>query len=134
MARGEPVNINFFGKLDWQPTSRRHLSVQENRVRWSAPAGARGGAVVDRGVASLGNAYGKVDAAEARWVTFWSSWLSNEVCVAYGRDFEYETAQTPLVRRRSYDRAGWICAGGVDLAAGVYVWNAGGAGTAGVSG
>jgi hypothetical protein len=106
VARSSNQNINF-GKLDWQPTSRRHLSVQENRVRWSAPAGARGGAVVDRGVASLGNAYGKVDAAEARWVNFWSSRLSNEVRVAYGRDFEYETAQTPLPQEPAIGPGGY---------------------------
>jgi hypothetical protein len=106
VARRADQNINF-GKLDWQPTSRRHLSLQENRVRWSAPAGARGGAVVDRGVASLGNAYGKVDAGEARWVNFWSSRLSNEVRVAYGRDFEYETAQTPLPQEPAIGPGGY---------------------------
>ncbi len=106
VARTSNQNINF-GKLDWQPTSRQHLSVQENRVRWSAPAGARGGAVVDRGVASLGNAYGKVDAGVARWVNFWSSWLSNEVRVAYGRDFEYETAQTPLPQEPAIGPGGY---------------------------
>jgi hypothetical protein len=85
-----------FAKLDWQATAKHHFSAQENRVRWSLPAGVRSEAVVERGVASIGNSYGKVDAAVARWTDLWTSHLSNEFRVAYGRDFEYETAQRPL--------------------------------------
>jgi hypothetical protein len=87
-----------FGKLDWQASAKNRISVQENRVRWSLPAGVRSEAVVERGIASIGNAYGKVDAAVARWVDLWTSHLSNEVRVAYGRDFEYETPQQPLAQ------------------------------------
>ena len=94
-ARREDQDIAF-GKLDWQATTKNRISVQENRVRWSLPAGVRSEAVVQRGVASIGNAYGKVDAAVARWVDLWTSHLSNELRVAYGRDFEYETPQQPL--------------------------------------
>ncbi len=85
-----------FGKIDWQISPSHKLSVQENRVRWSSPGGVRSEPVVDRGLASLGNAYGKVDAGVARLVSLWTSRLSNEVRVAFGRDFEYETAQPPL--------------------------------------
>jgi hypothetical protein len=85
-----------FAKVDWQVSASNKLSVQENRVRWSSPGGVRSEPVVDRGLASLGNAYGKVDAGVARLVSQWTSHLSNEVRVAYGRDFEYETAQPPL--------------------------------------
>ncbi len=85
-----------FGKIDWQISPSHKLSVQENRVRWSSPGGVRSEPVVDRGLASLGNAYGKVDAGVARLVSQWTSHLSNEVRLAYGRDFEYETAQPPL--------------------------------------
>jgi hypothetical protein len=54
--------------------------------------------VVDRGVASLGSSYGKVDAGVARWVQFINSHLSNELRVQYGRQLQYESAQTPLAQ------------------------------------
>ena len=87
-----------FGKVDWQISASNKLSVQENHIRWNSPGGVRSEPVVDRGLASLGNAYGKVDAGVARLVSLWTSHLSNEVRVAYGRDFEYETAQPPLLQ------------------------------------
>jgi hypothetical protein len=95
VARREDQGIGF-GKLDWQATAKNRLSFQANRVRWDSPAGVRSEPVIERGAASLGNSFGKVDAGVARWVGLWSSHLSNELRVAYGRDFEYETAQTPL--------------------------------------
>ncbi len=87
-----------FGKLDWQLSKKNRLSMQENHVRWNLPAGVRSEPVVDRGLASIGNALGKVDAGIVRWVDLWSSHLSNEVRVAYGRDIEYETPQLPLAQ------------------------------------
>jgi hypothetical protein len=95
VARRADQQIGF-GKVDWQASAKNRFSVQENRVRWAEPGGVRSEPVVDRGTASIGNAYGKVDGAVARWVSLWSSHLSNELRVAYGRDFEYETAQQPL--------------------------------------
>jgi hypothetical protein len=95
VARHEDQGIEF-GKLDWQATAKNRLSFQANRVRWDSPAGVRSEPVIERGAASLGNAFGKVDAGVVRWVGLWSSHLSNELRLAYGRDFEYETAQTPL--------------------------------------
>jgi len=53
---------------------------------------------VDRGVASLGSSYGKVDAGVARWIQFINSRLSNELRVQYGRQLQYESAQTPLTQ------------------------------------
>ena len=106
VARQADQGINF-GKLDWQATARNHLSFEDNRVRWDSPAGGQGGAVVNRGLASLGNGFGKVDAGVARWVGFWSSHLSNEARVAYGRDFEYETAQTPLPQEPAIGPGGY---------------------------
>ena len=61
VARRADQGINF-GKLDWQATKKNHVSVEANRVRWDSPAGATGATVVSRGTASLGNAFGKVDA------------------------------------------------------------------------
>jgi len=95
--RREDQQIGF-AKLDWEATAKNRLSAQANRVRWDSPGGVRSEPVVERGLASLGNAYGKVDAGVARWVGIWTTHLSNELRLAYGRDFEYETPQAPLAQ------------------------------------
>ena len=97
VMRREDQDIGF-GKLDWEATAKNRLSVQANRVRWDSPGGVRSEPVVERGLASLGNSYGKVDAVVGRWVSLWTTHLSNEVRMAYGRDFEWETAQAPLAQ------------------------------------
>jgi len=86
-----------FPKLDWV-RGRQHASVQYNRMRWSSPAGVQTQAVVPRGLASFGNDYAKVDSVLARWQAFVSPRVMNEVRYQYSRDFEYETAQTPLAQ------------------------------------
>jgi hypothetical protein len=95
-----------FGKLDWQASVKNRLSMQENHVRWDSPGGVRSEPVVQRGLASLGNAYGKVDAGVARLVSLWTSHLSNELRLAYSRDFEYETAQPPLAQEQGIGPGG----------------------------
>jgi TonB dependent receptor len=42
-----------------------------------------------------------------RWVDFWTPRLSNEVRVAYSRDFEYETAQPPLPQEPAIGPGGY---------------------------
>ncbi len=85
-----------FGKVDWRVSARNQVTFQYNRVRWDSPGGATSAAVIARGMASLGDSDGKVDEGVGRWTTFFGSRLSNEVRVLYGRDFQYEAAQTPL--------------------------------------
>ena len=46
VARRQDESINF-GKMDWRPVERHRVSVEYNRARMDAPAGARAGAVVD---------------------------------------------------------------------------------------
>jgi hypothetical protein len=97
VARQANQTVNF-GRLDWQRMGGTRFVLEYNRARWSNPAGARSGAVVDRGVASIGSSYGAVDAGVARWVQFVSSRLSNEVRAQYGRQLQYESAQPPLAQ------------------------------------
>jgi hypothetical protein len=97
VARRADQTVNF-GRLDWQRGGGSRVVLEYNRARWSSPAGARSGAVVDRGVASLGSSYGKVDAGVARWVQFFRRGLSNGVRAQYGRELQYETAQPPLAQ------------------------------------
>jgi TonB dependent receptor len=95
VPRRSDQTVNF-GKMDWAASGRSRLSVEYDRARSAAPAGARSAAVLNRGTASLGNSYIKVDSVLGRWVWTPGAKLSNEVRVHYGRDFQYETAQAPL--------------------------------------
>ena len=97
VARRADQTVNF-GRLDWQRSGGSRAVLEYNRARWSSPAGARSGAVVDRGVASLGSSYGRVDAGVARWVQFLRGGLSNEVRAQVGHELQYETAQAPLAQ------------------------------------
>jgi hypothetical protein len=97
VQRAADQTVNF-GRIDWQRKSRSRISAEYNRTRWSAPGGARSGAVVDRGVASLGSAYGAVDSGVVRWAQFLRHGFSNELRSQYGRELQYETAQTPLAQ------------------------------------
>jgi hypothetical protein len=96
LARESDQMVNF-GRLDWQRRGGNRVVAEYNRARWSAPGGARSGAVVDRGLASVGSSYGAVDAGVARWVQRWRG-LSNEVRAQVGRELQYETAQAPLTQ------------------------------------
>lgn len=104
--RRDDQTINF-AKLDWQFTSRNRTSFQYNRVRSATPAGLRGAPVVDRGVASLGSGYAKVDNAGARWLWTASVRFSNELRFAYSRDLQYEQAQTPLPQEPAIGPGGY---------------------------
>jgi Carboxypeptidase regulatory-like domain/TonB dependent receptor len=97
LPRSANQAVNF-GRLDWQRSGRSRVALEYNRVRWSGPGAARTGAVVDRGLASIGSSYGRVDAGIVRWVQFWRGGLSNEVRAQAGRELLYETAQTPLAQ------------------------------------
>ena len=94
-ARQADQTVNF-ARLDWLRAGGSRVVLEYNRARWSNPGGARSGAVVDRGLASIGSSFGAVDAGVARWVQFLRPSLSNEVRVQFGRELQYETAQTPL--------------------------------------
>jgi len=107
VERRDDQTINF-GKLDWQLSSRNRASFQYNRMRSASPAGLRGAPVVDRGAASLGSGYTKVDGAAARWLWTVSAHFSNEVRFAYGRDLQYEQAQTPLPQEPAIGLRGYV--------------------------
>ena len=107
--RREDQTVNF-GKVDWAAGEgfwKSRMSVQYNRVRSSAPGGVRSAAVVDRGVASVGSSYARVDAVLGRWLWTPSRRMSNEVRVQYGRDLQYEVAQAPLAQEPAVGPGGY---------------------------
>jgi hypothetical protein len=93
--RRNDQTIHFF-KLEQQASDHHRLSAQYNRARSSSPAGLRTAAVVDRGMASLGDASVSVDAGLARWLWIISPRLTHELRVAFGRDLQYQKPQAPL--------------------------------------
>ena len=97
VARHEDQTVNF-ARLDWQRGGGSRVALEYNRARWSGPGAARSAAVVDRGVASIGSAYGNVDAGVARWVQFLRPSLSNEVRAQMGLELKYEAPQPPLAQ------------------------------------
>lgn len=105
--RRDDQTINFL-KLDWQVSRRQRLSVQYNRLRSAAPAGLHGAPVVDRGAASLGSGYVRLDTAAARWAWTPSAHLSNEIRFAYAHDLQYEQAQQPLPQEPAVGPGGYV--------------------------
>jgi hypothetical protein len=95
VPRRADQTVNFV-RLDWRRPGGSQVALEYNRAGWSNPGGARSSAVVDRGLASIGNSFGAVDMGVARWVQFLHRGLSNELRVQYGEQLQYETAQTPL--------------------------------------
>jgi hypothetical protein len=97
VGRRADQTVNF-GRLDWQRAGGSRVVLEYNRARWDGPGAGRSGAVVDRGVASIGSSYGAVDAGVARWVQFLRGGLSNEVRAQVGRELLYETMPPPLAQ------------------------------------
>jgi hypothetical protein len=83
-------------KIDWNVTSKHHVSVSYNRLRWASPAGIQTAGVVNRGIESFGNDYVKEDWGIARLTSSFSTALTNELRYQIGRDFEYENGQNPI--------------------------------------
>ncbi|MDW5265567.1 MULTISPECIES: TonB-dependent receptor [Acidobacteriaceae] len=106
VPRRQNQTVNF-GKLDWQATAKNRLSVQYDRARSSAPGGVRSSAVVDRGRASLGSSYVKVDSLLGRWLWSKNAKFSNELRLAVGRDFQYEEASAPLPQEPAVGPGGY---------------------------
>ena len=89
-----------FARLDWHPPAHPNLladfGLQYNLVRWSGPAALLEAPVVNRARASLGSTSGALDAFLLRFDSKIRPRLVNRLRVAYTRDLQYETPQTPL--------------------------------------
>jgi hypothetical protein len=85
----------YFGKLDYRLSQRHGLSLSYSRLRWNSPGGVQTEPVVNRGVASFGNDGVKVDTLTARLSSVFSNHLINQLRYSWGRDFEFQLAQSP---------------------------------------
>jgi hypothetical protein len=91
----------FFPKIDWQVNAKNHASFEFNRLRWTSPAGVQTGLTSANGIRSFGNDDVRVSFLIARLQSTITNTLSNEVRYQYGRDFEFEFAQTPTAYEQS---------------------------------
>jgi hypothetical protein len=80
-------------KLDWQISSKEHLSVLAHRLRWDSPGGVQTAAALDYARDTIGNDFVKLDYGVAKLTSFVSQTMSNEVLYQYGREILPETRQ-----------------------------------------
>ena len=86
----------FFPKIDWQASSRHHVTAEVNRLRWQSPAGFQTSTSgLQYGVQSFSNDYVRDTYGIAKLDSLITSNITNEVRYQYGRDFEYDFPQTP---------------------------------------
>ncbi|HEV3040073.1 MAG TPA: carboxypeptidase regulatory-like domain-containing protein [Candidatus Angelobacter sp.] len=85
----------FFPKIDWQVNQKNHVSAELNRMRWASPAGIQTQATNTNGIASFGNDFVKDTWGVLKIDSLFTSNLSNEARLSYGRDFEFENGQQP---------------------------------------
>src|SRR6267378_2465785 len=85
----------FFPKLDWHINQNNTLSASYNKLFWRSPAGIQTQASNTLGKASFGNDYVHADSLIAHLYSTVGSNITNEVRFQYGRDNEFEFAQSP---------------------------------------
>jgi hypothetical protein len=83
-------------KIDWQINSKNTFTINYNRLRWNSPAGIQTQPVNQRGRASFGDDFVKVDWGTARLTSTLNPRVINEFRFQIARDFEYEFSQKPL--------------------------------------
>jgi len=89
------TQLILFPKLDYQLNDRNHITAQYNHMTWNAPNGFQTQTSAQYGVASFGNSIVKDDWGIARWNTFLSPTLMNDLLLQYGRDFEAQLSTPP---------------------------------------
>lgn len=83
-------------KIDWQINSNHAFTINYNRLRWDSPAGIQTQPVNQRGRASFGDDFVKIDWGTARLTSTLTSTIVNEFRVQIARDFEFQVSQKPL--------------------------------------
>jgi len=97
----------YFPKIDWQVNQKNHVSVEANRMRWTSPAGIQTAPAVAYGMSSFGNDYVRDNWIVGKLDSFITSTISNEARYMYGRDFEFESNQSPT----AYDQNNLLSSG-----------------------
>jgi Carboxypeptidase regulatory-like domain len=83
-------------KIDWQINSKNTFTINYNRLRWESPAGIQTQPVNQRGRASFGDDFVKIDWGTARLTSTLTPTIVNEFRVQIARDFEFQNSQKSL--------------------------------------
>jgi carboxypeptidase family protein len=104
-------------RVDWHMTSRHALSATYNRLRWNSPAGIDTAPTTNRGRASFGDDFVKIDWVPVGVMSRMGSRVFNELRGQFGRDHEFQFSQTPApdepVTGPHDKRPGVMLAGGI---------------------
>jgi len=89
-----------FIRVDEQASKRDHLVATYAHNRFRLPAGSgfrsQSDAVVNRGIASVGDAFVNVDAVAGHWAHAFTPRMENVVRAQFVRDFDFDRARSPL--------------------------------------
>jgi hypothetical protein len=80
-------------KLDWQATSKEHVSFLFHRLRWDAPGDVQTSSAASYSVDAFGNDFVKLDYGLAKLESIVSSKINNELIYQYGREELTESQQ-----------------------------------------
>jgi hypothetical protein len=81
-------------KIDWQLSSKYHLSGLYHRLRWDSPGGVQTQATNTYAIDSFGTDFVKLDYGLAKLESIFTSKLVNELRYQYGRELNDEGRQT----------------------------------------
>jgi len=98
-------------KLDYQISSKNHVSLLYNRLRWDSPGGVQTQATNNYAVDTFGTDFVKLDYGVAKLTTLISGRLSNELLYQYGRELNAE-GQQPFSAYTLKNLVGTVGAGG----------------------
>ncbi len=82
-------------KLDWQVSSKQHVSGLYHRLRWDSPGGVQTQATNTYAIDSFGTDFVKLDYGLAKLESLFTPKLVNELRYQYGRELNDEGRQTP---------------------------------------
>ena len=82
-------------RLDWQVTSKHHVSGLYHRLRWDSPGGVQTQGTNNYAVDSFGTDFVKLDYGLAKLESIFTPKLVNELRYQYGRELNNEGRQTP---------------------------------------
>lgn len=82
-------------KLDWQVSSKQHVSGLYHRLRWDSPGGVQTQATNNYAIDSFGTDFVKLDYGLAKLESILTPRLVNELRYQYGRELNDEGRQTP---------------------------------------
>ena len=81
-------------KLDWQASSKEHVSFLFHRLRWDSPGGVQTNATGNYSLDATGTDFVKLDYGLAKLTSLVTGTISNEILYQYGRELNDE-GQTP---------------------------------------